>query len=100
MTRLPALALIALPLLFAWDRLEGFPRSTPFVLVPLITLLLCLGRWAAHAAALGMDGPHGLSRWCDRATAERPAGAPRPSAPPRLLTAPVVLTGAAGGPMR
>ena len=31
---------------------------------------------AAHAAALGMDGPLGLSRWCDRATAERPAGAP------------------------
>ena len=31
---------------------------------------------AAHAAALGMAGPEGLSRWCDRATAERPAGAP------------------------
>jgi Protein of unknown function (DUF429) len=31
---------------------------------------------AAHAAALGMDGPFGLSRWCDRATSERPAGAP------------------------
>jgi len=31
---------------------------------------------AAHAAALGMDGPISLSRWCDRATAERPAGAP------------------------
>lgn len=31
---------------------------------------------AAHAAALGLDGPEGLSRWCDRATAERPAGAP------------------------
>ena len=31
---------------------------------------------AAHAAALGLDGPAGLSRWCDRATAERPAGAP------------------------
>ena len=31
---------------------------------------------AAHAAALGLDGPQGLSRWCDRATAERPAGAP------------------------
>jgi hypothetical protein len=31
---------------------------------------------AAHAAALGMDGPLGLSRLCDRATAERPAGAP------------------------
>lgn len=31
---------------------------------------------AAHAAALGMDGPPGLSRLCDRATAERPAGAP------------------------
>jgi hypothetical protein len=31
---------------------------------------------AAHAAALGLGGPHGLSRACDRATAERPAGAP------------------------
>lgn len=30
----------------------------------------------AHAAALGLSGPMGLSRWCDRATAERPAGAP------------------------
>jgi hypothetical protein len=31
---------------------------------------------AAHAAALGLEGPQGLSRLCDRATAERPAGAP------------------------
>lgn len=31
---------------------------------------------AAHAHALGLDGPHGLSRLCDRATATRPAGAP------------------------
>ena len=31
---------------------------------------------AGHAAALGFTGPGGLSRWCDRATAERPAGAP------------------------
>jgi hypothetical protein len=31
---------------------------------------------AAHAAALGLGGPGGLSRACDRATAERPAGAP------------------------
>jgi len=31
---------------------------------------------AAHAAALGLSGPLGLSRHCDRATAERPAGAP------------------------
>jgi hypothetical protein len=31
---------------------------------------------AAHAAALGLGGAAGLSRWCDRATAERPAGAP------------------------
>lgn len=31
---------------------------------------------AAHAAALGLDGPEALSRLCDRATAERPAGAP------------------------
>ncbi|MGG5821647.1 hypothetical protein [Falsiroseomonas sp. HW251] len=31
---------------------------------------------AAHAAALGLDGPMGLSRLCDRATASRPAGAP------------------------
>jgi hypothetical protein len=31
---------------------------------------------AAHAAALGVGGPAGLSRLCDRATSERPAGAP------------------------
>jgi hypothetical protein len=31
---------------------------------------------AAHAAALDLGGPSGLSRACDRATAERPAGAP------------------------
>jgi hypothetical protein len=31
---------------------------------------------AAHAAALGLSGSAGLSRLCDRATAERPAGAP------------------------
>lgn len=31
---------------------------------------------AGHAAALGLGGPSGLSRLCDRATAERPAGAP------------------------
>jgi len=31
---------------------------------------------AGHAAALGLAGAAGLSRWCDRATAERPAGAP------------------------
>lgn len=31
---------------------------------------------AAHAAALGLEGPHELSRLCDRATPERPAGAP------------------------
>ena len=31
---------------------------------------------ASHADALGLGGPRGLSRLCDRATAERPAGAP------------------------
>jgi hypothetical protein len=31
---------------------------------------------AAHAIALGFEGAAGLSRTCDRATAERPAGAP------------------------
>jgi len=31
---------------------------------------------AAHAAALGLETAAGLSRLCDRATAERPAGAP------------------------
>lgn len=30
----------------------------------------------SHAAALGYDSAAGLSRWCDRATMERPAGAP------------------------
>jgi hypothetical protein len=31
---------------------------------------------ASHAAALGLAGPAGLSRACDRATADRPAGCP------------------------
>lgn len=31
---------------------------------------------AAHAAALGLGDARALSRWCDRATTERPAGAP------------------------
>jgi len=31
---------------------------------------------ASHAAALGLGGASGLSRACDRATSERPAGAP------------------------
>ncbi len=31
---------------------------------------------ASHAAALGLDDAHGLSRHCDRITATRPAGAP------------------------
>ncbi|MBV8402170.1 MAG: DUF429 domain-containing protein [Acetobacteraceae bacterium] len=31
---------------------------------------------AAHATALGLDGPAALCRLCDLATAERPAGAP------------------------
>jgi hypothetical protein len=31
---------------------------------------------ASHAAALGLDGAAALSRACDRATSERPAGAP------------------------
>ena len=30
----------------------------------------------SHATALGLGGAAGLCRWCDRATAERPAGAP------------------------
>ena len=30
----------------------------------------------SHAQALGFDNAAALSRWCDRATAERPAGAP------------------------
>lgn len=30
----------------------------------------------SHARALGFTDASGLSRWCDRATAERPAGAP------------------------
>jgi hypothetical protein len=33
---------------------------------------------AAHAAALGLDGPAALNRACDRATRLRPAGAPLP----------------------
>ena len=30
----------------------------------------------SHAMALGLGNAAGLSRWCDRATSERPAGAP------------------------
>jgi hypothetical protein len=31
---------------------------------------------ASHAQALGLGGPRALNRWCDGATATRPAGAP------------------------
>lgn len=45
--------LLLLPILFAWDRLEGFPRSTPLVAVLALTPALCFGRWLTHAAAKG-----------------------------------------------
>lgn len=45
--------LLLLPILFAWDRLDGFPRSTPFTAVAALTVALCFGRWLVHAYAKG-----------------------------------------------
>lgn len=45
--------LLLLPILFAWDRLNGFPRSTPFTAVAALTVVLCFGRWLAHAYVKG-----------------------------------------------
>ncbi len=45
--------LLLLPVLFITDRLLDFPRSTPLILAPLLTLGLCLGRVATEAWAQG-----------------------------------------------
>jgi hypothetical protein len=70
------------------DFLRGLAASPEFFVVNATLETACAARpfypargakgmtRAAHAAALGLAGPAGLSRWCDRATAERPAGAP------------------------
>ena len=43
--------LTLLPFLFAWNRLEGFPRSTPFLATALLTVLLSFGRVLAQVMA-------------------------------------------------
>jgi FlaA1/EpsC-like NDP-sugar epimerase len=45
--------LILLPALFLDDRLLDFPRSTPLILAPVLTLGLCLGRVLTEAWAHG-----------------------------------------------
>ena len=50
--------LLLLPALFAWNRLEDFPRSTPFVASVLLTLLLSAGRVAARVMASGHTPLH------------------------------------------
>lgn len=52
--------------------LEGVGRDAPFYPARGVRGMTR----AAHAAALGLDGPAALNRWCDRATSTRPAGAP------------------------
>ena len=45
--------LLLLPILFAADRAEGFPRSTPLMVAPILVVALALGRVLAHALAHG-----------------------------------------------
>ena len=45
--------LLLLPILFAADRAEGFPRSTPLMVAPILIVALALGRVLAHALAHG-----------------------------------------------
>ena len=45
--------LLLLPVLFAINRLEDFPRSTPFTAVIVVTLALTAGRVLAHLAGTG-----------------------------------------------
>ncbi len=54
------------------DALDGVSRAAPFY--PRVGVKGMTR--AAHAAALGLPDAAALSRLCDRATAERPAGAP------------------------
>ena len=45
--------LLLLPILFAADRAQGFPRSTPLMVAPILIVALALGRVLAHALAHG-----------------------------------------------
>lgn len=46
-------SLIQLPLLFVWDRLQDFPRSTPLFVVPILTVGLAFGRLLKQAVTHG-----------------------------------------------
>jgi O-antigen biosynthesis protein WbqV len=61
--------LTLLPFLFAWNRLEGFPRSTPFLATALLTVLLSFGRVLAQVMA--SRSPRSSSGW--RTDGGRPA---------------------------
>ena len=45
--------LLLLPILFALDRAQDFPRSTPLMVAPILIVVLALGRVLAHALAHG-----------------------------------------------
>ncbi len=45
--------LLLLPILFALDRAQDFPRSTPLMVAPILIVVLALGRVLAHAVAHG-----------------------------------------------
>jgi len=45
--------LVLLPVLFVDDRLLDFPRSTPLILIPVLTVVLCAGRVLTEAWARG-----------------------------------------------
>ena len=45
--------LLLLPILFAVDRAQDFPRSTPLMVAPTLIVVLALGRVLAHALAHG-----------------------------------------------
>ena len=45
--------LLLLPILFAADRAQDFPRSTPLMVAPILIVVLALGRVLAHALAHG-----------------------------------------------
>ncbi len=45
--------LVQLPILFVWDRLQGFPRSTPLFVAPILTVCLAGGRLLKQAQAHG-----------------------------------------------
>ncbi len=45
--------LLLLPILFALNRAQDFPRSTPLMVAPILIVVLALGRVLAHALAHG-----------------------------------------------